>query len=232
MGEKANAKKQRRERRRRRAGLEEKLRQQHELLQLFGELFDGGHPVVALHLATVIRVLVHESRTSHALLGQLELIDTLKFVDTAVHINPRNLLTNPGLVVTKQTTGRGAEWAAPLGMPLPPRQHPPASFETWWRTPVVKDESDRTWPREKFVLHLAHSEGGGHVDPREPDEWLRALEEDNTLGWMAVDPITGEGPMLNGPILPSVRQIAYELEQTIAPVVGGIVIEAEPDPPR
>ena len=58
------------------------------------------------------------------------------------------------------------------------------------------------------------------MDPVIPED-LWALEEDNSMGWQHSDPIVGEGvPMINGPILPSVRQIGHELQLSLEAGLG------------
>ena len=205
--------------------LQRKLRAQVDLLATLGEVFDGGRPVAALPLAVTIRVLVHDTSRSHGLLHQLGLVSGLRFSDTALHINPRNLFPTIGLTMMNMTTGPGLDWVAPLDDLSPPRIHPPVPFNHWWNTPVVKDQMGNTWSRRDLVLHLANREGGAHIDPDAPDEALRALEEDNSVGWTFIDPVVGEGvAMLNGPIPPSVRQIAHELHRTLKPIVEGTLL--------
>jgi hypothetical protein len=103
----------------------------------------------------------------------------------------------------------------------PSRVPPPVRFGSWWTTPAVKDRAGNQWSRRHLVLHLANKEGGARVDPEAPDDALRALEKDNSLGWTFSDPIVGEGvPMLNEPIPASVRQVAHELQATLAPIVA------------
>ena len=65
---------------------------------------------------------------------------------------------------------------------------------------------------EKLVLALAHKEGGAHVDP-EIDEAYARLSRSNSLGWVVRTP-DGVSPMPD-PVRPSVREICFELEQTI-----------------
>ncbi len=111
---------------------------------------------------------------------------------------------------------------------LPPgRQHPDLPFGRWWSMPLTLDTADppRAWCRRDFVLHLRNKDGGGHVDPHLPEEGIRALEENGSLGWHIVDPMTGAMTMMNGPIPPSVRQIAWEVQATIEPIVGGSAAE-------
>lgn len=199
--------------------LQRKLLDQMDLLAALGALFDDGRWVAALPLAVSIRVLVHQTVKSEALLQQLGMLGSLRFADTAEHVNPKNLLPTSGLTMMRMTAGVGADWVAPLDNLAPSRVHARIPFSSWWTAAVVNDRAGNEWSRRDLVLHLANKEGGAHVDPRAPDDSLRALEEDNSLGWTFTDPIVGEGvPMLNGPIPPSVRQIAHELHATLTPV--------------
>jgi hypothetical protein len=49
-----------------RADLISKVREQVELLRVLGATFDSGYRVAAYPLATTIRVLVHDTASSHA----------------------------------------------------------------------------------------------------------------------------------------------------------------------
>jgi hypothetical protein len=221
MGKASRAKKERKSLARQLPDLQRKLREQVDLLAALGALFDDGRWVAALPIAVSVRVLVHQTAKSGALLQQLGTLGSLRFVDTAEHINPKNLLPTTGLTMMRMTAGVGADWAAPLDNLAPSRVHPRIPFRTWWTTAVINDRAGNQWSRRDLVLHLANKEGGAHVDPLAPDEALRALEHDNSLGWTFTDPIVGEGvPMRNGPIPPSVRQIGHELHATLAPVAA------------
>jgi hypothetical protein len=68
---------QREQAERQRPELESKLKEQFELLNLHASMFDGGHPVVALPLAVEIRVLLHDTGTSHSLCELLGLKSTI-----------------------------------------------------------------------------------------------------------------------------------------------------------
>jgi hypothetical protein len=123
----------------------------------------------------------------------------MKFVDSALHIDPANLLPILEVGPSPGTTNN-----VPLG------------FDRWWnRTVVVRDMRRATWTRQQLVLDLANKEGGAHYDPMRPED-LKALEDDNSMGWTYSDPIVGsDQPMVNGPLLPSVRQIAFELQSSL-----------------
>lgn len=202
------------------ADLDDRLREQCQLLAILGGIFDKGDVVAALPLATTIRVLLHDTSASPSLLSQLGIKSGLRYRDTAQHINPQNLLPNPGLVIIKMQMGSGSSWVAPLDNLSPGRTHPDSLFETWWTTPITKDANGNAWARREFVLYLANKGGGAHVDPVIPED-LWALEKDNSMGWQHSDPIVGEGvPMINGPILPSVRQIGHELQLSLEAGLG------------
>lgn len=197
------------------AELTRKLEEQRHLLKVLGKSFDEGQRVVAFSLAVCIRVLVHETQASRSLLGQLNLLNQIKFVDTSAPLMPGNLLSEAGLVIMQMTMGRGSEWVPRKVAPAHPGAVPrPVSFGHWWRTDNTKDFNGKLWNRGRMVLDVANKEGGGHIDPDQPLD-LRQIEEENSMGWTHHDPLAGTVPMLNGPLLPSIRQIAYELELTL-----------------
>jgi len=101
--------------------LQSKLREQYALLKVQADAYDRGDHIIALSGATTLRVLLHNTNASHALLEQLGLLSTLRYLDTAQHIVPGNLLPNPGLVHMKIEQGIGATFEAPIDN-LSPRE--------------------------------------------------------------------------------------------------------------
>lgn len=49
---------------------------------------------------------------------------------------------------------------------------------------------------------------------------IYSLGSQNSMGWVYVDPLVGDQSMVKGPLMPSIRQIAYELEVTIIRELG------------
>ncbi|HSH58607.1 MAG TPA: hypothetical protein VK988_02990 [Acidimicrobiales bacterium] len=217
MGKASNRKKGRAQQRRDRPHLLKKLREQLDVLRALGESFDAGNAVIGYPLSTTIRVLVHDTAKSHALLGQTGDLSSMAFLDTSLPINPRNLLSQGGLVVLQMTAGLGATWVPRFAVPSPPvpgadpRLVP---FGTWWTEDVMKDHNGTLWSRARMVLAIANKEGGAHIDPTQPVD-VRAIEEENSMGWSYHDPLVGDQPMSLGPLMPSTRQIAHELEKSI-----------------
>jgi hypothetical protein len=211
--------------------LEKALRDQYGLLVKLGDIFDQGHTEMALPLSTSLRILLHDTQRSTSLLQQLGVKDTLRFRDTAIHIDPTaTVWLSGGLVTARATTGIGAQWIVPgLDNLSPVRIHPDLAFDAWWTMPVVKDQRDQTWSRKDLVLGVANREGGAHIDPQQVQSF-RELEEENALGGVCKvdthqiamylrresDPLMGEDqPFLNGPTLPCIRQIGHEVQATL-----------------
>jgi len=202
---------------RNRIELVRKVQEQLEVLGILGQAFDTGKRVAGYPLATVIRVLVHDTPSSHALLAQLGELTTMSFIDTSSPFIPGNLLrAHGGLVMMRMTTGVGADWVPKMELPVPPPGSEPrdVSFQDWWKGDVMRDTQETMWSRRRMVLTIANKEGGAHIDPQQPVD-VRAIEEGNSMGWTYSDPINGNQPMSNGPLMPSIRQIAHELEQSI-----------------
>lgn len=217
MGRASNRKKEAAQQRRDRPNLLNKLREQRDVLRALGQIFDAGNRVIGYPLSTTVRVLVHNTRTSHALLEQTGDLSSMPFLDTSLPIDPKNLLSHGGLVVMQMTTGRGASWVPRVAVPGPPvpgAEPRLVPFGTWWTQDVMKDHNGKLWSRARMVLAIANKEGGAHIDPTQPVD-LRAIEEENSMGWHYHDPLVGNQPMSNGPLMPSIRQIAHELEASI-----------------
>jgi hypothetical protein len=198
------------------------LREQLGFIRLSSRAYDEGVEAEAKRLATAIRVVVHDGRTSVSLLTQLELKRSLRYVDTAEPINPRSLLPTAGLVTMRGEGGRVA-WVAPLERLSGARQNPPKPFEHWWSKPVSKAVDGRSYTRADYVLTVANKEGGAHVDPTLDAAWVALTRSDN-FGW---EPSSGEEPMGNVG-LASVRQIAYEVETTIRHELAALLEEGTP----
>jgi hypothetical protein len=215
MGEAKQKKAERQRAERDRVQIEAKLREQLELLHQLGIMYDTVSPVAALPLATCLRVILHNTGSSHAILHQLGLDLKLYFRDTSLHPSPGNMLpAHNGLVVMRVTAGVGARYVPRLEAEGE-FGNPHLQFAQWWEAMVLRDNESRTWTRRGIVLDLANKEGGAHLDPYQPES-IRALEQENSMGWTFVSS-DGNRPFENGPMAPSVRQIAREVDLTLAP---------------
>jgi hypothetical protein len=117
-----------------------------------------------------------------------------------------------------------AEGEPPSDAPGPPPYSRQKPFGEWWNEPVTKDNQGALFARSNYVLAGAHKEGGAHVDPSLDAEWA-GLTRNNTLNMrvtaggieMAVGAPAAAGMevYMGNPALASIRQIAYEVDQTL-----------------
>jgi hypothetical protein len=203
----------------------ELLEEEIGYLERSNEAFDQGHESEAKRLAVTLRLLFHNTNRSHALINQLDLQDTLTWVDTAGMPDPNNLNTTFGLIQMgiRIEDGKGEPlYRAKLG------DYPPTRMRTtvgnlprgsrvylgaWWTNPVMKDSDGTLFCRKDFVLALANQEGGAHVD-RQSEAAYDKLAKSNSMGWTYQEGDAPEIPLSN-PVLPSVRQISYEVVESI-----------------
>lgn len=187
------------------------LSNQQKLVRAAAAEFDSGEELAARWLSTCIRILVHDTNKSHSLLGQLGIKEKLEYVDTA--IEPGDLMLTSGLTITELSTDGSASYLPPLGGGPPVRNKPPVDFGRWWNTKIVRDQESNLFSRKDLVLAVANTDGGTHVDPQLEVAYA-ALSRSNSLGWFVSH---GDAPRsLGDPVPASIRQISYELEQTLA----------------
>lgn len=150
-----------------------------------GNLVAQGDYDEAVRLAVSLRVLLHDTRHSRSVLGQLGWKDKLQYVNSL-----RPLEIAPGFVValgtdTGETAGEAfglvvlrtdqngnLAYAAPLGEPAPVplggQAIPPTlPFADWWNDKVLYSEGQATFSRWDLVDQMAHKDGGAHLDLEE-----------------------------------------------------------------
>lgn len=173
--------------------------------------FDEGFEDEAGRLAVVVRVLVHDTRSSHSLLGQLSQ-KSVPFFDGSLPPAAGNLSSYGGLV---QIVGGGSKH----GRLLPVLDHAPIQrglvpFDDWWTTPVFTRPSGAPLSRKEIILTAANQDGGAHVDPA-LDEDYEALQNGDYLGWQSIDQHGAR--KIDGAEKAAIRQIAHEILRTLNP---------------
>lgn len=221
------------------------LKRQLGFLEKSCRAFDAGDADEAIRIALALRVFLHDTPHSTSLLTHLGIKMSLNYVDTGVyrHLLKANLdewvkTAAPGKEVFTHSpsdvglvelgdAGEGrAGWYAPLrfGRWMPDSPFGKAtpgfsSFDSWWRTALVEGTSGASFSRWDLVNIMANQDGGGHVDAA-LDADYQDLEIDHLGVFMAhgVQPQEGVEPRkaLNNVAFASVRQIAFELQQTLA----------------
>lgn len=221
------------------------LRRQLGFLERSCTTFDAGDADEAIRIAVTLRVLLHDTPQSTSLLTHLGIKSSLMYIDTGVyrHLLDPALeefvrRTSPGDVVASRTPsdvglvelgdagGGRVGWYAPLRferwIPESPfgRAVPGASpFAFWWQTPLVEGTSGASFSRWDLVNIMANQDGGAHVDHALDTDYqdleLDYLGVEVALG-QAVNESTALPKALNNVAFASVRQIAFELEWTLA----------------
>lgn len=179
--------------------------------------FNQGFLSEAKRMATTMRVLLHDTKTSHSLLQQLDYKRQMRFVNSAYSVVPHNLLPHLGLVgFTKKgdKPSFAATWndSAAAGY-----SRGYQSFDNWWNYTVIIDSKRVAFTRRDLILSLSNQDGGAHVDPT-LDTAYANLTRNNSVGWQIVSGETNTtivGP-LDGVELHSVQQIAFELLTSIS----------------
>lgn len=198
--------------------IEDHLLEQIRLLKKSAKDFDDGDVGEFRRLALSIRILVHETGTSHALANQAGL-KNIKFLSLARPIDSRNLLSEFSLAFMR--FGKAGGRLVPKLDQGPPGPDNWIDFKTWWNEPVLRDDQKHHFSRKDIVLVVANQDGGGHVDP-EIDEAYHRLANENSIGWIHVGP-DGEKPLEHIEKV-YVRHISWELvvslDRAWAKIVG------------
>jgi hypothetical protein len=197
--------------------LESHLRDHIGFLIGYATSYDGGELAAAKQMAHSLRLLLHHTDKSKALLRLLNLTK-LKFLNTAEPYDPSNAVNWPQLVAVRCDGPSGRrDWLVPRGDPekLPLKNQ--LEFSDWWNMPVLVAKKKRgviLYCRKEIVLNLANKDGGSHVDDALPLDYVE-LSRQNALGLMVRRAGTGERFSIGDPVLPSVRQITHETLRTL-----------------
>lgn len=193
--------------------IERNFRHSFQALRLSSKAYDEGFRGEAARLAGVIYIFVHDHGKRTVSLLSLVSGKEIPFRNTAVPLNPRNLLTEMPLVM-QRVGPEGFEYIPILDKgPAETLTQPDQPFRMWWDAPVFRDKKLRILTRKNFVFSMRHGEGGGHVSP-DLDEMFADLRRNNSAGWTFVAGDKSFVPEY-GPEYATVRQIAFELYQTL-----------------
>lgn len=213
MGKKSRQKAERRPVVRRRDEIVEALWDQYEFIEVSAALFDEGHESEAKRIATALRILTRDTRTSKSVLGQLDLLDRIKMLNTSVAVNARNQLSTSGLVAIQ--VQRGGLRYIPLLNDYPNSTEPVLLPYHRWLTDPIANAGGRTWSRQDLILHVADKDGGTHVDPTVPEPFHN-LSRNNAMGWYANSAAARDpAPPENRYDLTAIRQIGHEMLMSI-----------------
>jgi hypothetical protein len=195
--------------------LQNHLNEQLDFLKVSAELYDNGSINLAKQMASAIRVLLHDTKKSHSLLGLLQLKNQ-KFLSTATKVP--NVAKNQQLVgsyigLMGIFVGGGVTRYEPYLDELPSDITGSVDFDTYWSETIFIDGAKNNYSRKDIVLSVANQDGGSHVAPKLDQKYAR-LSRQNSLGWVADDG-SGNWVSVDKAELCAVRQIAHELLRTL-----------------
>jgi len=192
------------------AELEVQLADQFRFLETSAAAFDSGFEGEAKRLAVTLRVLFHDTKNSHSLLGLLGR-KAIECWSLAFPPTPGSLIPHGSLVAGVFGPQNKPRYVAPLD-DVPEKDQIP--LDKWWTTSVFLHPDGGLLSRRDLVLAAANQDGGAHVDPA-LDETYARFSRDNALGWTYPDQ-GGQTP-LSGATQAAIRQIAHEVLKTLKP---------------
>lgn len=189
--------------------LEDHLREQISFLETSANSFDTGTEEEAKRLALAIRILVHDTSSSHSLLGQMG--KKIKFYDTSSDLDPDNILAHGGLIANLVGPGQNRYVARLDNFPINTVKM--IDFDNWWNKPVFVDRQGRELTRKDLILTSTNQDGGAHVDSSLDETYAN-------LSRNGLDMIVNHGTgtkLLDKPERVAIRQIAHEVLKTLKP---------------
>jgi hypothetical protein len=150
---------------------QEMLAQQLGFLKSSLQAYKDGDEAEALRIATTIRVLIHESKSSNPLLKQLD----PNYLDLTILDRPERVPSKPGGKIlmlfgvgVSVSTKSGAQPITDLSDPM----LQPVPLIQWWTRPVLvftdQNRQQVSFNRKDLLLILANKEGGAHVETKVP----------------------------------------------------------------
>jgi hypothetical protein len=137
-----------------------KLAQQHEFMQNSCRAYDTGSKAEAIRIATIIRVLFHDSRRSTSLLTHLGATGVR--VLSAVPARPAGAIDYFFGMGAGELRDDGSVELVPNFDTGPPGRMMAA--KDWWQQPVFALRTGETLTRRDIVLAAANQDGGAYVD--------------------------------------------------------------------
>ena len=181
------------------------LRRQLRFLSSSCASFDAGYHDEAIRIATVIRVLVHQTKSSTSLLKHLS-ATTINLLSTSEGATERTVMYMGMGTVRVNSDGTHSYFPSlsngPLFFSIP--------VSKWWEQVVFVGGNARL-SRRKIVLSAANQDGGAHVDDSlNPD--YKALISDGFAGFV----FHGDGrKAIESPLVGAhyvaLRQMAHEI---------------------
>lgn len=208
--------------------LREKLQEQIQLLQYYCEQYDNGKKIFVYPMSTTLRILLKDTKKCVSLLKQLNIKDTLLFVDSAHHCkngvccweicdNTHNIAAIDGAVYAGLVAKRLRQQGNTLETTLKPLcqfslapQPKMVNFDQWYDEEVL-DDTENKMSRKNIIENIAEKAGGCHVDTDMTIEEAK-FRIPESLKIIINSQQVAFNP---APIYVSLRQIAWEVLESL-----------------
>lgn len=196
------------------------------------------NPNTAVRIATLIRILVHDTSNSTSLLKHLGLKEDILFIDSCETMGEMPIdnfsnkkigtsISKEDYIETNSFRGLTAENSTDNGVKLIPffmhlekgdfnnnehilREFERLSFEQWWEAIIFKSSNGINVSRKYLTLNASNKDGGAHYDSQLPSKYI-SVQKDEILWPEGYVPEN----ILNSPLYPSIFQIGWELLKSI-----------------
>lgn len=226
----------------------EAFNEQRQFLRSSADAFDRGNLSEAKRIATALYVLLHDGRgRTVSLVSQLNL-QGRPFISSSTYIEPTgNSVVHPTTYLASITCVGGNRvelWPHCYRQKFHSEvQYREMAFRAWWSEPIFAQYkfvvSKNRWKvirkisRMNLVSHVRSQDGGAHFDAvLDPGGYMQLSVEKN-IGISRLMADGSQMPVHNAPHLVSLRQVAWEVEETFRSVPGGpCVPTASSFPPK
>jgi len=202
--------------------LKDKYDEYLELLSVLCLSYDTlNKDILALPIATSIRVLIHDTGKSTSLLKHIGKKD-INFVSTNSNLIKEKI--HLGLVRRINVGVSDGVGGEAKYLPLccekyfaMPEKRRNVDFNTWWEQEEVFQSAQSSLTRKDLILSVVNKDGGAHFDSKVDKKY-----DDFRHSWSGGSSLTGINSGIargydNIPIYPAVRQVAYELLLSLKP---------------
>ncbi len=203
------------------------FQEQIDALRISSLAYDNGSHGEAKRLATVVRVLVHDTGRSKSLLKQLGKKDLKYYASPAPTIPSYEGFGCP-LIYLRIAPTRSCSsllYHPKLDDFSPEEEWRRLEFDEWWKEVVLVDRDGNEFSREALILPMANKDGGGHVDFKLGEPYAR-LSRKGSAGLLVLDlknfPARGTRIPSYGPEYACVRQVTHEILKTIEEQLPGL----------
>ncbi len=215
--------------------LDDRIRQQVRVLLDAAERFDRGGPNAgdeALTMAVRLRTLL-QSGNNQSGLKRAGYLDSLRFCNSVgmppsdgslfigalqqvINLRP----TNGGQYISfKPAFGHHIKQLTPGQQTVRLMNEP--RFDEWWMAVLVRDFDQREFTREFIVRTVANKDGGAHLDPRLPDDYL-AVSRGPGFG-LSIRFGNGDDHHAGDAVPALLRQITWEFERSLRRTAPGLL---------